>query len=84
MFRRNEVLRSKLPSRAKIVYVYLCDRANKDGLCWPSQKLIANDLNISISTVERAIGDLRKAGFIKTIQRVRGNGSWSSLLYFLL
>ena len=83
MFRQSEVLSSSLPSRAKIVYVYLCDRANKDGYCWPSQKLIAEELNISIDTVNRAVNDLRKAGYIRTYQRLRQSGAWSSLLYEL-
>jgi len=83
MFRQSEVLNSSLPSRAKIVYVYLCDRANKDGLCWPSQRLIAADLNISRATVIRAIDELRETGFIRTYQRLRHSGAWSSLLYEL-
>ena len=83
MFRQSEVLNSSLLPRAKLVYVYLCDRANKDGLCWPSKRLIATELNMSMSTVERAINDLRNAGYIVTLQRVRRSGAWSSLLYEL-
>ena len=67
--------RMDLPHRAISVYIYLADRANKDGICWPSIPTIAN--------TRRAIRDLRKAGVIQTEQRYRGNGSNSSLLYKL-
>lgn len=72
-----------LPHRAIAVYIYLADRANKDGICWPSIPTIAKDLKLSESTTRRAIRDLQKAGVIQTEQRYRGNGSNSSLLYKL-
>ena len=78
--------RMDLPHRAISVYIYLADRANKDGICWPSIPTIAKDLKLSESTARRAIRDLRKAGAIQTEQRYRGNGSNSSnssLLYKL-
>ena len=33
-----------LPHRAISVYIYLADRANKDGICWPSIPTISKDL----------------------------------------
>lgn len=70
-----------LPHRAISVYIYLADRANKDGICWPSIPTIAKDLKLSESTVRRALGDLRKEGLVRTEQRYRENGGNSSLLY---
>ena len=70
-----------LPSRAIAVYMYLVQRANSDGQCWPSERRIALDLSISKSTVKRAIADLVKSGYIKTEQRYRKNGAKSSLLF---
>lgn len=58
-----------LPHRAFSVYIYLADRANKDGICWPSIPTISKDLKLSESTTRRAIGDLRKAGLVQTEQR---------------
>ena len=81
LFLHNIIL--NLPHRAIAVYIYLADRANKDGICWPSIPTIAKDLKLSESTTRRAIRDLRKAGVIQTEQRYRGNGSNSSLLYKL-
>ena len=72
-----------LPHRAISAYFYLSDRANKDGVCWPAIPTIAKDLNLSQSTVRRALNDLRKAGLLETEQRYRRSGGKSSLLYTL-
>ena len=74
---------SDLPHRAVSVYIYLDDRANKDGECWPSITTIAKELKLSPSTVRRALRDLRKAKLIETEQRYRKKGGKSSLLYKL-
>lgn len=70
-----------LPSRAVIVYCYLCDRANKNGECFPSVSTIAADLHISKSTVFRAISDLEKSGLLIRKHRHRMSGGLSSNLY---
>lgn len=72
-----------LPSRAVTVYMYLIQRANSDGQCWPSERRIALDLSISKSTVKRAIADLVKSGYVKVEQRFRKTGAKSSLLFTL-
>lgn len=72
-----------LPHRAVSVYIYLYDRADKNGECWPSVKTIAGDIKLSPATVRRAIKDLKKVGLIETKQRYRCNGSKSSLLYII-
>ncbi len=76
--------KSDLPHRARIVYLYLEQRANRDGICWPSQKRIAKDLGISVSTVKRAIGDLKTKKFLSSKNRYRENGSCSSNEYMIL
>lgn len=78
-----KLYRMDLPHRAISVYIYLSDRANKDGICWPSIPTISKDLKLSESTTRRAINDLRKAGLVQTEQRFRGNGGNSSLNYQL-
>ena len=70
-----------LPHRAVAVYIYLANRANKNGECWPAIPTIAKELKLSQSTVRRALNDLRKAGLITTEQRYRDKGGKSSLLY---
>ena len=78
-----ELYRMDLPHRAISVYRYLADCANKDGICWPSIPTISKDLKLSESTTRRAIGDLRKAGLVRTEQRYRENGGNSSLQFAL-
>ena len=70
-----------IPHRAKAVYMYLRDRTNASGTCWPGIKKIAADLHLSRSTVKRALDDLYKAGLIEKKPRYRENGSRSSNLY---
>ena len=81
MSRLDFLYRSELPHRALSVYIYLSDRANRDGECWPAIPTIARELKLSESTVRRALRDLRKQGLLETEQRYRDSGGKSSLLY---
>ena len=72
-----------LPHRAKAVYMYLKDRSDKNGQCYPAIGTIARELHLSRRTVERAIQDLLQAGLIEKEQRWRENGGRSSLLFIL-
>jgi len=74
---------SELPHRARAVYMYLHDRADKDGKCYPAIGTIAKELKLSRSTVKRAIADLEKNGRLRKEQRWRENGGKSSNLYYL-
>ena len=74
---------SGLPHRARAVYMYLKDRSDKKGQCYPAIGTIAKELHLSRRTVERAIEDLARAGFLKKEQRWRENGGRSSLLFTL-
>lgn len=81
MSRLDFLYRRELPHRAVSVYIYLYDRANKDGECLPAIPTIASKLKLSPSTVRRALRDLRKEGLLETEQRYREKGGKSSLLY---
>ncbi len=74
---------AELPHRAKMVYMYLRDRADLDGKCWPSIRTIARELSLSRSTVKRALRDLEQEGHLRREPRYRENGSCSSNLCFL-
>jgi predicted transcriptional regulator len=65
---------SELPHRAVAVYMYLRDRADKDGKCYPAIGTIAAELKLSRSTVKRAVNDLVKNGWIHKEQRRRLSG----------
>ena len=72
---------TELPSRARAVYMYLRDRSDGAGKCWPGIKTIAADLKLSRSTVKRALSDLEHSGYLDKLARYRANGSRSSNLY---
>lgn len=62
MSRLDKLYRSDVPHRAKLVYIYLFDRMDKEKKAWPGINTIAADLSLSRSTVKRAIRDLERAG----------------------
>ncbi len=80
----NNLYKADLPHRAKVVYLYLHDRMDREKKAWPGIKTIADDLSISRSTVKRAIKDLEKAALIRKEPHYRENGSATSNRYYLL
>ena len=83
MYNKRDIYTANLPHRAVTVYMYLIDRADKNGSCFPAISTISQDLKISRSTVKRAINDLEKAKFIRHERRFRQSGGNSSNLYFV-
>ena len=73
----------ELSSKAKMVLLYLHDRANKKGESWYAINTIAKDLSLSRSTIKRALNELLRVGFIKKEKRIRQNGGQCSNLYRL-
>lgn len=84
MGRLNFLYCMELPHRAKLVYLYLYDRQDKEKKTWPGLNTIAKDLSLSRSTVKRAIRDLEKAELIRKELHFRDNGSATSNRYYLL
>ena len=84
MGRLNFLYCMDLPHRAKLVYLYLYDRKNKDNVTWPGLNTIAKELSLSRSTVKRAIQDLEQAGLVRKEAHYRPNGSATSNRYYLL
>lgn len=83
MSKFNFIYAEDLSHREKTVYIYLRDRADASGVCWPGIKTIARELELSSRTVQRALGDLEHAGLLEKRQRRRRNGSLTSNLYRL-
>ena len=77
------IYQSDLSHRARAVYMYLKDRSDRNGRCWPAIKTIAAELGLSRSTVKRALDDLCRAGFLVKESRWRENGGCTSNLYRL-
>lgn len=70
---------------ATCVYVSLCRHANKEQTCFPSKKLIGEELRISEKTVFNAIKTLEKWNIIKIKKRGRKpSGHFKSNLYILI
>ena len=42
-----KVYQTDLPHRAKLVYIYLHDRMDKEKMAWPGLNTIAKDLSLS-------------------------------------
>lgn len=49
--------------------MYLRDRSDVEGKCWPGIKTISKDMKLSRSTVKRALADLEQAGYLKKLPR---------------
>lgn len=73
----------ELSHRAKTVYIYLRDRGDSEGACWPGVKTIARELKLSPRTVQRALNDLEQAGLTQRQPRYRENGSRTSNRYLI-
>ncbi len=81
MLIKRDIYELNLPHRAVAVYMYLCDRADDSGSCFPSHRTIAGDLGLSISTVKRALSDLEVAGCVAKTSRTMQRGGRTSNLY---
>lgn len=79
-----KLYQSDLPNRAIAVYLYLRDRANKEGFCWPAVPTMARELKMSESTIRRALRDLVREGFLVIEERQRESGADSSNKFTLL
>lgn len=77
------IYHSDLSHRARAVYMCLRDHADSEGKCWPGIKTIARELNLSRSTVKRALEDLYQAKLVVKESRKRDNGGVTSNLYTL-
>ena len=72
-----------LTHKAVAVYCYLCNRADKNGECYPSVRLISKDLSLSKSSVFRAFNELEKNGLLQRLPRYHPSGARRSTLYRL-
>lgn len=68
---------------ASCIYFSIARHRNENtGISWPSQKLIANELGISVRTVQRHISKLVECNLI-TRRKRRGSGYWENYEYKL-
>lgn len=75
------VLRNPNLSRnSKTTYSLLLDYAWQTGSCFPGQQTLANDLGVSVRTVQRDLEELKKSGLIDWKQR----GKNRTNIYYIL
>ena len=77
----NEVFDFKLRPREFIVYCCLVKHSDKNGVCFPSRRLITKECCIDKKTVDAALRSLEKAGLVKKKKRRRQDGSNTSNAY---
>ena len=66
---------------AKLVYLYLCRLADRNGICFPSQRNMARCCDMSTSTIGLAIRQLEQAGLLARDKRFRNDGMQTSNWY---
>lgn len=55
------VLQEKLSPGAKMLYALLCGHAFDKDHCWPSHRLLAQELGYSVSSIKNWLGELERA-----------------------
>lgn len=77
----NRISDYRLKPRDYAVYCCLVKHSDKNGICFPSRRLIAEECCIDKKTVDSAIKNLEKAGLVTKQKRKRQDGSNTSNLY---
>ena len=77
----NSIFKQGLKPREFIVYCCLVKHSDKNGVCFPSRRLIAEECCIDKKTADTAIKNLEKAGLVTKQKRKRQDGSNPSSLY---
>ena len=77
----NSIFKQGLKPREFIVYCCLVKYSDKNGVCFPSRRLIAEECCVDKKTVDAAIISLEKAGLVKKKKRRRQDGSNTSNAY---
>ena len=68
-----------IPRGQRFVLVKLCDCANDEGLCYPSQETVAEDTGFGETAVQQHIKWLKENNFIKSARRQRGRNRQSDI-----
>jgi SOS-response transcriptional repressor LexA len=74
--------RTGSPTRKALLLV-LASYADKGGVCWPAQKILADYVEASTDTIQRHLKVLERKGLLKITRRKRQGGRWPSLEYEL-
>lgn len=67
-----------LSSSANLLYGRLARFAGENGRCFPSVETLATELDLTARQVQRLLGQLRSAGFLRKDSQYRPNGLLTS------
>jgi predicted transcriptional regulator len=79
----NDLFSRGLSSKAILVYCCLLRHAGNKMCCFPSRRRIATECSIGVSTVDRAMAELLRAGFVWKMHRIHDSGGQTSSMYYL-
>jgi Helix-turn-helix domain len=75
------MLDSRLNKNHYRVMLFMLRHANKKGCCWPMQGTIAYILHLALQTVNKAINDLIKFGWLSVCGRYQTKSKWLGNVY---
>lgn len=81
---RSDIFSKGLSSTAVCVYICLARHVAEDNCCRVSQHLIAEKCSISISSVIRAVKELKSANILETIKQTNINNNGNYVLLYRL
>jgi len=70
-------------SSAKLILLKLADSCNDLGVCWPSQKYLAEHCQMSERHVRRSIEELEKLDLLAVRRNKKTDGTWDLNVYTL-
>ena len=68
----------------KLILIKLADHANDDGMCWPSYQHIADQCEVSRTTVKNHIRELEKDGYLIREFRKDGKMNHSNMFHLTI
>lgn len=75
----SKVWDSTLPTNLKVVLGQICDAANDEGVCWPSQKTLMHKTSMTDKTLQKHIASLESMGLISRDRRQKGGRRQSDM-----
>lgn len=67
----------------KVILLLLADRANDEGMCFPSMDTIAYDCELTRECVSRNIKAMEEAGLLHVTKNSKSDGTWKNNVYHL-
>jgi len=79
-----DIFEMGLTEKAVAVYLFLSCSADNEGIAFPSKSVIANNCDISVSSVNIAVKELKAVNLIDITAQIRQNGGCTSNVYTLI